>query len=56
VPHGTPCEHQVGQLLERGSPSRDHVELGLVDVEGIPCLDEQPAFDAMEIQLGDAIV
>jgi len=56
VPDRAPGEHQVGQLLERGTAACDHVELRVVDVEGVIRLYQQAALDAVEVELGDAVV
>ena len=53
---GSPGEQQVGQLLESGSPFGDHVELRLVEPQLVLGLDQQPAGDALEVEVGDAVV
>ena len=54
--HGPPGEEQVRELLE-GWPALGHdLELVAIDTERVDRLDEQSAADALEVQLGDAVV
>ena len=56
VAHGAPGEQQVRQLLERRAALRDDLELVAVDAQVVDRLDEQSAADALEVELGDAVV
>jgi hypothetical protein len=56
VAHGAPPEQQVGQLVERGAPARDDLELAVVHHRGVDGLDEQAAADAVEVEVRDAVV
>ena len=54
--HGPPGEEQIRQLLERRAPARDHLELAAVEAQLVVRLDEQAAGDALEVEIGDAVV
>ena len=54
MPHGAPGEQQVGQLLQGGPPLGDRLELVAVLLHVVECLDQQPAADALEVELADA--
>ena len=54
--HGAPGEEQVGELLQRRPPLGDDLQLAAVQAELVVRLDEQPAADALEVEVGDAVV
>ena len=51
VPHRTPREQQVGQLVERGSPPGHHVELVRGDGARVGGLHQQATVDAPQVEL-----
>ena len=51
-----PREQQVGELLERRPAAGHDVELRPVDLELVARLDQQPALDAVEVEVRDAVV
>ena len=53
---GAPREQQVGQFFQGRAPLGNDLELRLVQAQLVLCLYEQPAGDAFEIQVGDAVV
>ena len=56
VPHRAPGEQQVGELLERRPALGDGLELVAVLLHLVEGLDQEPAADALEVELADAQV
>ena len=56
VADGPPGEQQVGQLLERRPALGHDLELAAVEPELVEVLDQQPAGDPLEVEVGDAVV
>ena len=53
VAHRAPREQQVGQLLQGGAALGHHLELVAVLLQVVEGLDQQPASDALEVEVAD---
>src|SRR5258705_8528617 len=54
--HGPPGEEQVVELVERGAALRHDLEPAAIEPDIVEALDEEPAGDPLEVQVGDPVV
>ncbi len=54
MPDRAPREQQVGELLEGRPPTGHHVQLGVIEQCPVLGLHQDPAVDALQVQVGDA--